>query len=176
MDFSQFVSDLLSTIIGVGLALWGAIWLDRRTHTREREAQSKKKVERARRVLRLLRDELLYDSNALSRIDDNIMTTFAQLKIESWQAFSDGGELRAIDDPELLASISSAYALIGQFTFLYSHFFQMKFFPPGGGNSETSRILVNYTLRAKQDALEAVKNVLNEIQTKLPDEAKKLAA
>lgn len=176
MDFSQFISDLLSTIIGVGLALWGAIWLDRKTHTREREAQTKNKVERARRVIRLLRDELQNNSEALSKIDDNIISTFAQTKTESWQAFSDGGELESIDDPELLAAMSSAYALIRQFTFLYSYFFQMKFFPSGGGNAETSRILINHAMTAKQDALDAVKKALDETAKKLGDEIKKASA
>src|SRR5208283_945824 len=125
MDFSQFFSDVLATVIGAGLALWGAIWLDRRTHLRDETTRNQEKHDRAIKVLSLILEELQFNLAALKVIDENIASTYQQLKIESWQAFSDGGELKPIDDPVLLNAISNAYANIKHFTVLYYKYFDM---------------------------------------------------
>ena len=76
---------------------------------------------RKRKILQLISDELTSNLNLLlsiqERSDNPIMlrpkgqrfSDFYQLKIELWNAFSDGGELEWIDDLDLLQAMASAY-------------------------------------------------------------------
>ncbi|MBI1807611.1 MAG: hypothetical protein HYR76_11225 [Ignavibacteria bacterium] len=175
MDFSQFFSDVLATVIGAGLALWGPIWLDRKTHSRDEMAKDREKQKRAGQVLSLISQELQFNSDALRAIDDNVQSTYRQTRVETWQALSDGGELKPIDDPELLGLISTAYANISHFAILYNKFFDMKFFPKKNAYDALKDILRNHAMKAKEDSSIAVNIALGEISKKLPKHANKSA-
>ena len=166
MDFSQFVSELVATVIGVGLAIWGALWLERKSKSREDSVAQIKKTNRAKRVLGLIKKELDENLAILQSVDDNIPTTFNLTAIECWRALSDGGELQSIDDPELLSSISTAYSSIVKFDFLYKKYFEMRFFPGSNVYVALQRVLENHTLKAKHDSALAVAAAIKEIAKK----------
>ncbi len=104
----SFVIELLATFIGAGLGVLTAIglrnWFDSRT-----EKKKKKKI------LSLLRVELKHNESEIKERrgliseGDHILEMSSRLKVESWRAFSDGGELEWIKDLELLDTISNAY-------------------------------------------------------------------
>jgi hypothetical protein len=175
MDFSQFVSDLLATLIGAGLALWGAIWLDRKANARNETAAAIVKIQRANRVLSLISGELKSNLSALEKIDDNVTSTYRQVKVESWQALSDGGELKPIDDPQILAVVSDAYADIKYFVFLYQKFFDVKFYRGDNINPGLVDVLRSYTMGAKEQAKMSVQKAIQDIVNKAPKEAAKAA-
>ena len=99
--WQNFVSNTLATIVGaVILGIPIALWLNK-----HQEKSSEK--ERKKKILSLLREELLINLTQLSgwekndnkRIEVNIIGPF--LRNESWKAFSDGGELQWIKNPIL---------------------------------------------------------------------------
>ena len=167
MDFSQFFSDVLSTVIGVGLALWGAIWLDRRTRARNEVASKLNKQARAKKILSLILKELQFNLEALKMINENIASTYQYVKAETWQALSDGGELQSIDDPDLISSISDAYANTRHFALLYYKYFDMSFFPSNNAYTSLKRPFENHTMKAKQDSIDTVSQAIKRIDNKL---------
>jgi len=98
--WQSFVSNALATCIGAGLGVLGALWL-----SRYQEKSSEK--ERKKKILRLLFNELLGNLTQLSAFQKSqikyreALTLSALLRNESWRAFSDGGELEWIKDPQL---------------------------------------------------------------------------
>ena len=176
MDFSQFVSDLLATIIGAGLALYGAIWLDRKSRYRVEAAREKEKQEKREQVLSLIRDELSANLSALTNIDDNVPSTYRHIRVETWQAFSDGGSLEPIDDPKLLGHISNACANSRHFILLYYRFFDMAFFPAKNAYDSLKDVFLNHTMKAKEDAKSSIEATIQEIMLKLPSKDNKAAA
>ncbi len=168
MDFSQFVSDLLATVVGAGLAIWSAIWLERRSLRGEETRQSKDRRNKSQKVLTLISYELNENLTALKIIDDNISSTFRSLRTESWKAFSDGGELQSIDNPDLLATISTAYATIRQFSALYDKYFDMTFFPDKNAYVLLAPVLLSHTIKLKIDAIDAVTKACAKINATLP--------
>jgi len=164
MDFSQFLSNVLSTIVGVGLAIWGAIWLDRKTHKQTELIGEKEKKLRAFKVLSLINKELNYNLSALKTIDDNVPSTYKQLNTESWRAFSDGGEIKYIDNPDLLNSISIAYASIKQFMVLYNKFFDSQYFPSENTYSSLGDSLRNHTMKLKSDSIDFINQAIDQIE------------
>ena len=171
MDFSQFWSDFLATVLGVALALIGAIALEKYTRSKKEISRLLEKRSRARLVLSLIKKELDYNLAALAKIDDNIYSTYNFLRTESWKAFSDGGEIKWIDDPELLDTISTAYSNLFQFISLYEKLFQSKFFINSGTYNDIGRVLTNYTLKARNDSIELIKAAIAKIEKKLPHES-----
>jgi len=169
MDFSQFVSDLLATLIGAGVAIWSAIWIDHRSRRLSDESHFSQKKKRAQSVLTLLLRELTLDSEALKTIDDNIPSTYRPLSTESWRAFAQGGELESIDDPKLLHSIAQAYSYIDQFLFLYERFFDMSFFPSKNAYADLKPVLHNHTFKAKYDCVQAVAQAIGDISRAIPE-------
>lgn len=96
-DFSfwqSFVSNLGATIFGAGLGVFGALWLN--NHLEKRTEKERKK-----KILRLLKHELLMNFSAFvdwNRKEDTLLNKCTNLSVflksEYWKAFSDGGELQ----------------------------------------------------------------------------------
>jgi len=109
--WQSFVSNTLATFIGAGSGVLGALWL-----SRYQERSSEK--ERKKKILRLIQNELLGNVVQLSGFQKSevkhreALTLSALLRNESWKAFSDGGELEWIKDPNLLDDLSEAYFAI----------------------------------------------------------------
>lgn len=106
-----FVSNSLATFLGALVGIPIALWIS--THQGRKE-----EVERKRKILRLLKHELLMNFGTLAhwKKRDEQISNAAELHIflqtEHWRAFSDGGELQWIKDPTLLSEIAEAYNFI----------------------------------------------------------------
>jgi hypothetical protein len=106
--WQSIVSDLSATIIGIALGIPVALIINR-------WIEGKTEKERKKKILQLLHNELtlnLFNLNkwkeGKSNFDEIVMLE-GKFKDESWRAFSDGGELEWIKDPQLLDIISNAY-------------------------------------------------------------------
>jgi hypothetical protein len=161
-DFSfwqSFLSNLLATIIGVGLGIPVALLINR-------WVESKTEKERKKKILSVLRVELMENFTVLrgwvnegkKKVD--VLQLTATLKDESWSAFSEGGELEWIKDPYLLSELSDAFSTIRSIKLLADRYFKLIEFP----TDETSGIASNTVWRLL-DA--AVTYAFKEIPTAL---------
>jgi hypothetical protein len=103
----DFVGNLIATFVGVLGGALVALWFA----NRDERAKTSAAAGRRRLVLCLVqreladnRHELLTERAARPR---PVIVPF--LRRETWRAFADGGELRVVDDPDLLARIANAY-------------------------------------------------------------------
>jgi len=117
MDFfttsfwQDFASNALATFIGAFIGIPIALWLNR-------YLEKSSELERKRKILSLLKEELLINLTQISawnkkqnkHIQISIVGPF--LRDESWKAFSDGGELEWIKNPVLLSKLARAYSYI----------------------------------------------------------------
>jgi hypothetical protein len=126
------VSNLFATIIGVGLGIPVALWINRRI-------ESHTEIERKRRILELLNSELKYNYDDLRHWrypggDESSGPTTGDLETgllsihvrdEAWNSFSDGGELEWIRDPSLLFQLSTTYFYVRSVKYLAEKFFDL---------------------------------------------------
>ena len=113
------MGNLFATITGVVVGIPIALEISRQQqaaeHARDTERQEQEENQRKHRVLSLLRSELL--SNKCDVLDRSKAVASGgkrevhvnTLRDEMWGAFSDGGELHYVNNPELLALIAGAY-------------------------------------------------------------------
>ena len=110
-DFSfwqQFVSNLLATFMGAALGIPIALYVNRLV---EKESET----ERKRKILVLLRNELAENLTLIKNwikspdLKETVAVIGYDIKTEVWAAFSDGGEIEWIKDPELLGILSNAF-------------------------------------------------------------------
>lgn len=138
--FQDFSANWLATFLGVIVGIPVVLWT---TNYQEKTAEK----ERRAKILRLLREELLVDLTQLSgwqksKIRDiEVLTLSGMLKVESWKAFSDGGELEWIKDPDLLSKLSWAYSSIQIVIYVSEKYFSLGFLGETRGDK---RQLVNY--------------------------------
>lgn len=107
--WQSFVSNLIATLLGVGLGIPAALWISRR-----QEASTEK--EHKKKILYLLCDELQFNKEILTRWDgvenqkEDMWEVTMDLKYEVWTAFSDGGEIEWIKDPILLGKLATVFS------------------------------------------------------------------
>ena len=105
----DFLPDVVATLLGAVIGIPIALWLSNFQGNREQKRRKEK-------ILGLLREELLENIGTLGRWDagdKNFMIESIHLlifiKAKHWDAFSDGGELQWINNPNLLGEIADAY-------------------------------------------------------------------
>ncbi len=105
-NFGQsFISELLASIIGVGLGAFGALKVNQ-------YLENQKEKERRTKILVALKKELRNNRRELLNLkegDYEIGTLSEKLSIETWNTFSEGGELEWIKEPDLLLIFSGTY-------------------------------------------------------------------
>jgi uncharacterized membrane protein YccC len=109
--FDGAVGNLLATIFGIVLGVPAAISIERWRDSIE-QSQAKRDAEaRKNKVLRILLDELSNNKRVLSKRLEITEKEYPhpELKSIAWQAFSNSGEIKWIDDPVLLSHIANAY-------------------------------------------------------------------
>ncbi len=169
-DFSfwqSFLSNMGATIIGVGLGIPAALWINR-------QIEGKTEKERKKKLLSIIKVELgenqfvLNDWIEQGKPKTNILQLTAMLKDESWSAFSNGGELQWIKDPKLLAELSDRFSTIHSIKYVADQYFKLIQFP----TKETSVIatsnvwsLLNgsiiYFLKSIPELLKEIDNSIN---------------
>lgn len=125
--FDAFYANFLSTVAGIFFSVPVSLWLAQREAS-DFEASARRREDaaaarRKRTILRLLRAEIQLNlDNMVERAPtpgigprEHIIPF---LRRSVWDALSDGGELRWVDDPELLGSLSNAYHWIGTNAYL----------------------------------------------------------
>lgn len=133
------MGNLFATILGVVVGIPIAVELSRRQQALENavgEARKhKEESQRREKILSLIRSELAMNRDDLEEKTKNIQTGGKRevhvntLREEMWSAFSDGGELHYINDPELLALIAGAYYEIRTTIHLERRFMEAIHFP-----------------------------------------------
>ena len=121
--FSNLLATYTGVIIGIPVALWLSNYQERRI-----EKEMKKKI------LLALYEELMEDVGYLSKWkNDNIelrikrtINLSALLKDDLWRAFSDGGELKWINDPNLLLDFSAGYSKIVSVKYLADKYYELR--------------------------------------------------
>src|SRR6266850_6155528 len=103
---SNFIATAGGIIVGLPVAMWPARTRQKRME-KEREDEKKK---RSIKILVLLESELNDNCEYMDRFHRDVASNFYPVCVESWKAFSDGGELQWLDDPELTHQLSMAYA------------------------------------------------------------------
>ena len=108
-DFWQsFVSNLLATIIGVGLGIPTGLFLNRVIEKRTEK-------ERKEKILKALRGEINQNWILVKifldehKSSDEYFNLSIDLRDEIWRSFSDGGELKWIKNSDLLALLADMY-------------------------------------------------------------------
>jgi uncharacterized membrane protein YccC len=112
--FDGAIGNLLATIFGVILGVPAAISIERWRDRIEQSQANRDAETRKNKVLLILLDELHHNKSVLSRRLEIEETKYPhpELKFTVWQAFSNGGEIKWIADPELLTRIANAYHFI----------------------------------------------------------------
>ena len=124
-DFlSNFIATLLGAVIGVPFALWVNRIQQENIEKKEEENQRILAESRKQQIVDALEVELTYNRTLFSKFvpqdvygDDSFdmfLQTASKGRTEVWRAFSNGGELKWIDDHELLINLASAYHAIIQ--------------------------------------------------------------
>jgi len=114
----SFLGNLFATVIGVIVGIPIALEINRIQQEvqekGEQERQTREKLSHKTRVLTLIKRELEYNRELLlyvvERQDEHPqLVTHLGLKNDTWNSFSDSGELQWVDNLELLDGISTAY-------------------------------------------------------------------
>src|SRR3990172_46354 len=114
---SDFLANALATGLGAAIGIPIALWIARVLERREERT-------RKARILSLLAKELEQNVHSMSEWamspskPKDTAILHAQLKDQLWRAFSDGGELQWIKDPNVLAVLAHCYHLIAAARYL----------------------------------------------------------
>jgi len=169
-DFSfwqNFASNSMATVIGVALGIPTALWINRFV-----EKQTTK--ERVEKIIRLLKDELSYNEieferwdGQLERVVNEIGIISSELRVELWQAYSDGGELEWIKDVVLVSMLADTYYSIRAVRTLADRYFDSLQFGDAG----------NLALEVRETLMEAIeygnkslKNTIKKIDDTLKNQ------
>lgn len=106
------LSNLVATLIGIIFGLPAALWLDRVFRKRAENAKALETKKRARKILTILEAELYDDTEMMNQFHEDVANSYYPVRTESWEALSDGGDLRWIEDQEAIYHLSIAYARI----------------------------------------------------------------
>jgi hypothetical protein len=116
----EYLSGIIPTLMGVVAGLPLALWLVRVAEDVGTRRENNAAAARRRLVTGVIRQEL---EEALAELRGDraerprpMIVPF--LKTEAWRALADGGELRWVDDPELIARVARAYHRIETTTLL----------------------------------------------------------
>ncbi|HEY9152904.1 MAG TPA: hypothetical protein VIN60_08470 [Anaerolineales bacterium] len=158
-----FFQSVIATTVGVILGIPAALFVNGLIEkSSERERKNK--------ILQVIKKELLDNKLQIQRSRQSVEEfPLAELRFESWNAFSDGGELQWIKDPDLLGKLSETYANIRILANLYSTEMEVAHF---GRRQE--RVIADFHLSDETDKLthavqlqksRAYDNILETLET-----------
>ncbi len=165
--YSNFLSNLLATVIGIGFGLPIALWLDRIFRSRNEKEKARESFERVKKILILLQSELKENQDSIDKFHEDVSNYYHPVRVESWNAFSDGGELQWLNDPELLAVLSSTYATINHYHSIYDKYVQASLFPISIGSPELKKRIFNIVVKQQDVAKKQITLCLELISIKI---------
>jgi hypothetical protein len=166
---SDFLANLLATILGIAFGLPAALWLDRKARSRSERERKKEAHERITKIITVLRTELEDTDRAIDTINDDLVNHYCPVTVESWNAFSDGGELQWLNDPDLLGTFSRTYASIKEYDFLFRQYARATFFPSSVGGPELKDRIYQSLLKQRDHARKLIGSTLVVIEQKLKE-------
>lgn len=164
--WSNFWPNLVATLVSVGLGIPGGLWVDRKVRARDESDKAKEAKERARKILSILLAEIKHNKQQMNWFHQNVANYFHPVRVESWRAFSDGGELQWINDPELVHSLSVVYAEINHFAFILDKYFDASFSPHTGAATSLEP-LFQHALKIKDTASAEINKVEKLVEDRL---------
>lgn len=164
---SDFLSNLLATVVGIFFGLPAALWLDRKARSRSERERKREARERVTKIITVLRSELQATDRAIGTINIELVNNYFPVTFESWNAFSDGGELQWLNDPDLLGTLSNTYASIREYDFLFRQYARATFFPSSVGSPELKNRIFDSLLKQGEQARKLIKSTLEVIERKL---------
>lgn len=121
-----FMANFVATIAGIIAGVPIALALAERQRSADLETQAIDAGVRRVAVLRLLCDELAEDRDLLiGKTDGTRIVEVPFLRSDLWRALADGGELRWIDDVQLIGVIARAYQRVDTTTELERKYFDL---------------------------------------------------
>jgi hypothetical protein len=168
-----FMSSLAATVIGLAAGIPVGLEINRRQAAVEELRSAVQRESEARehrdRILSLIGKELGYNELIITGgTEENAgakkrSVSLPMLKQDVWEAFSDGGELRWVSDPNLLDEIANAYYHIRGIAFLEEKFFEAAHFP-GLRTSNIASVILGYLEKTDQPALYAIRAARSAIE------------
>jgi hypothetical protein len=156
--WDSFLSNLLATSVGLIVGIPIAITLSK---YQEREVEKERKA----KILKLLRTELFVNLTQLSSWkesgsdDTELIIMGGFLKNDAWKAFSDGGELEWIKDPELLGDLSWAYSTIQSVKYVLEKHYSLEYIVKTRGDKAHK---VSYARKMIKSGVDESIRVINE--------------
>ena len=165
----DWFATMLGAIIGIPIALALSRWQQREQEKHARLMREEEALERRTKVLRLIRQELLDNRERLTdprmQGEDEQATFVRGLSNSSWRVMFDGGELKLIGDPELLAVISDAYHVIARILFLEDLLVEAHFLlEPAQNRVSRKEGLITLLIAVDEDALQRVKEAVTRVE------------
>ena len=161
------LSNFIATLVGIGIGLPLALWLDRIARARnetDRLAEAKK---RAHKILTLLDSELQKNQQYIGQFHEDVANNFFPVRMKLWNAFSDGGEIQWIDDPDLLSQLSDSYAQIGRFDQIFQEYTHACLYPGMVGGSDLKQKIFYSIIQVKTETIDQINSTRFFIKTKL---------
>jgi hypothetical protein len=126
------VGNLVATLLGIIAGVPVALHLERRRTAHEAEEKKREEIRIKKEMLSLLREELLDNSDRLKkRVAMKRSIPIEPLKMSSWVALRESGDLKYISEPNLISSIANFYRFLAIIHDREEHFMQCRF---GVGN------------------------------------------
>lgn len=165
--WQDFASNGLATLLGAIFGIPIALWLSR-------YQEYKIERERKEKILVILWEELRYNLFILKkwkedkeRGDVGEYLCF-QLRVESWNAFSDGGELEWIKDPILLNYLAQSYFSVRKTSFLSEKRLEGKLSPNSHTSSDFKLLIMQKLLESIDEAIESLLDAIEFIYQQIP--------
>ena len=168
---SNFLANLLATLIGIAVGLPFALWLDRIARIRNEKDKKNEESARGKKILSLLLVELDDCIDSMNKFHEDMSEYFYPVRTESWRAFSDGGELQWINDPELVDNLSIAYSKINNYEFVLEKYYDTYFYLVPTNNLAMSKKQFQSVLIIRADAQKIALSVKEIVQGKLKNVA-----
>lgn len=171
------MSGLAATVFGVLIGIPVALWLGRKQQqaieAKEKKEEAKERRERERLILAALWEELGQNQVILEEViasHDNFLYKKATFELQDvlWKAFSDGGELKWINDLQIFRHLSLAYGQIATLIHLERQYTDISELPnimPGAReerNATRARRIRAVAVAATQTALRLLDEKIKE--------------
>jgi hypothetical protein len=104
-----FAGNLLATLLGVGIGLPAALYIDRQITTRRDENETQRRTDQTLSQLEFLMKELEQADKDLCARRDTNSVILPPINTQLWQVLHTSKRLREVKDLSLLAKIGDAY-------------------------------------------------------------------